>query len=464
MQSSNISLTMQEHHYEELRAFLFKDGKEAVAFFICTKAIALGRTRLLTKEIHFLTDEACPDREVNKVTWTTEAIVPLLDKAEEEGLSLVKIHCHPCGTPHFSPTDDESDRTLFPSVIDWVEHDFPHASIVLLPDGAMFGRSIDENGNFASLSSISVANDNLDIWFAGEGVSEVPASAKRIAQAFGNGTYEALSRLRVGVVGCSGTGMPLITALNLNHVGELVIVDPDVIEDGNRNRIATATPEDAEIATPKVVNALQAIESRGLGTVVHTFHADILQSDVIEALGSCDLIFGCVDSVIGRHILNKISSCYLIPFFDLGVRIDADGEGGVDAVNASLMFIKPCGASLLSQGVYTFEQLNAEFMLADDPEEYHRQLKEGYVKGVNVDRPAVGAINGILANLAAEEVTARIHGYRLEPSSQFAVRRIVFDEGEIWNEEADELPCPEFIKIVARGDQKPLLNLPFIGV
>ena len=463
MQSTNTSLTLQEHHYSDLQARLFKDGKEAVAFLVCSKTIGLNRTRLLSKEVFFLTDEACRVRKANKVTWSTEAIIPLLDKAEEEGLSLVKIHCHPCGTPNFSTLDDESDRTLFPSIIDWVDHDFPHASVVMLPDGSMFGRTIDKQGAFSALYSVNVANDDLLHWFNIEENTSVPSSAKRIAQAFGDGTYQVMSKLRVGIVGCSGTGAPLITALNLNHIGEMVIVDPDVIEHGNRNRIATATSEDADKAISKVVNQKQAIEGRGLGTVVHAYQADICHSEVVTALGSCDLIFGCVDSVIGRHILNKISSNYLIPYFDLGVRIDADGEGGVDAVNASMMFIKPAGASLLSQGVYTPEQLKAEFMLVDDPEEYRRQLKDGYVKGVNVERPAVGSINGLLSNMVAEEVTARLHGYRYEDSKNFAVRRILFDEGEIWNEEADDMVCPEFIKIVARGDKTPLLNMHFLG-
>lgn len=69
----------------------------------------------------------------------------------------------------------------------------------------------------------------------------------------------------------------------------------------------------------------------GLGTRVVPIAGDLLDREVLEALSTCDVLFRCMDSVDGRHVLNKLASAYVIPLIDVGVRLDADGSGGIDA-------------------------------------------------------------------------------------------------------------------------------------
>jgi hypothetical protein len=47
----------------------------------------------------------------------------------------------------------------------------------------------------------------------------------------------------------------------------------------------------------------------------------------IHALSVCDVIFGCVDTHTGRFAMNLVSTYHIVPYFDVGVMIDAAGDG-----------------------------------------------------------------------------------------------------------------------------------------
>jgi hypothetical protein len=268
-----------------------------------------------------------------------------------------------------------------------------------------------------------------------------------------------MRRLRVGVVGCSGTGSIIIEQLARNHVGQLVIVDPEPVEHGNLNRIINSAWQDAEDLKPKVEVLKAAIVKMNLGTAVYAHESDLMSTDVIKGLSQCDLIFGCMDSVDGRHILNKIASYYLIPYIDMGVRIDADGKGGIDNINGAVHYIQPGGSSLLSRGIYTQDGLDAAMMHRYSPDLYKERAKQGYIKGVRVDQPAVISINMQIASTAFNEFLARIHPYRIEPNSKYAQRRIVISDPEASIGMSDGASCIVFSRIVALGDQAPLLGI-----
>ena len=246
----------------------------------------------------------------------------------------------------------------------------------------MIGREVDERGEFRALASINVVGDDLSFWSSDAQRTVVPEFGRRVAQTFGSGTYDRLRRLRVAVVGCSGTGSPVIEQLARNCVGTLVLVDPDRVEEKNLNRIINATMEDAEHGRFKVDVAARAISEMGLGTAVETHHVSLFDPSAVSAVAACDVVFGCMDSVDGRHILNKLATFYLLPYFDLGVKLEADGKGGVDQVCGTVHYLQPGGSSLLSRHVYTMEQVRAAGLLRTDPAAYRAQLEDGYIRGV----------------------------------------------------------------------------------
>ena len=125
-----VSLSLSGDQHEYLKSFLFPgDGKEAVALLLCGRRAGDRRERLVAREIHGIPYDYCSKRTASRVTWQPEYVAPLLDRAAEECLSVVKVHSHPNRHPEFSPTDDVGDARLLPMIRGWVEADITHGSL-----------------------------------------------------------------------------------------------------------------------------------------------------------------------------------------------------------------------------------------------------------------------------------------------------------------------------------------------
>ena len=149
----------------------------------------------------------------------------------------------------------------------------------------------------------------------------------------------------------------------------------------------------------------------------------------------------------------------MIPYFDLGVRIDADGKGSVDQVCGSVHYIKPGGSSLLSRNLFSMEQVRAAGLHRTDPEQYKKLLDEGYIRGIQEDRPAVIQLNTLIASIAINELLARLHPYRIDPNGDFGIVRVSLSHG-IFDHEPDGVACPVIGRHVGRGDVEPMLDMP----
>lgn len=454
-----VSLTFSDQQRQELTRHLFpEDGCEAVALVLCGRATNGNRHRLLARRIELIPYAECSVRAPDQVTWPTERLIPLLAEAEKKSMAIVKIHGHK-GFDRFSTTDDRSDQELFPRIHCWLEQDLPHGSAILMDDGRCFGRVVDESGCFTPFSHVTVVGDDIDIFRGSSNEPpEVPEFGRRVAQTFGQGTYDSLAKLRVGVVGCSGTGSPVVEQLARNCIGSLVLVDPDHIEMKNLNRIYNSTQADVTADTAKVDVASRSIVAMGLGTQVETYVKTLFSREVIRALSTCDVVIGCMDSVDGRFALNKLASFYMIPYFDLGVRIDSDGMGGVDQVCGSVHYVKPGGSSLLSRNLISMEQVRVAGLRRTDPSQYRKLLEEGYIRGVQEDRPAVIQLNTLIASIAVNELLARLHPYRIDPNGDFAIVRVSLSHA-IYDHEPDGPPCAVIGRHMGRGDVEPLLDM-----
>jgi len=133
-------------------------------------------------------------------------------EASKKKLSLVKIHSHPNGFRDFSEIDDNSDLELFDSVGGWIDDVDFHASLILLPDGTFIGRTINANLIFEPISKFTIVGDEIKVTLETDKVNNHDIS-KRTIQTFGLGTTALLASLKVGVVGCSGTGSIVIEQL-----------------------------------------------------------------------------------------------------------------------------------------------------------------------------------------------------------------------------------------------------------
>ncbi len=459
-----VRLALSGRQHRVLLDHLFPgDGNEAVAFALCGRARRRDLDLLVIREVVPIPHEACRVRTPHRVSWPGTALESILQKATGDGLAVVKIHGHPGGYPWFSDTDDIAEAEMFPSVFGWLDTDAPMASLIMLPDGKLVGRSVREDGSGEPLSCIRVAGNDFLFWRGQPASTVVPEHARRIAQSFGDGTFQLLRQLRIGVVGCSGTGSIVVEQLARNCIGELVLVDSDHVEHKNLNRIVNSTADDAGAERPKTEVLQRAITAMGLGTKVTSFNKDLMSTEVLQELSTCDVLFGCMDSIDGRHVLNKLASAYLIPLIDVGVRLDADGVGGIDSIWTVVHTVLPGGSSLLSRGVYDMAALEAASLRRTSPTAYDAQLKAGYIKGIKVDRPAVISVNMQAAAAAVNEFLARIHPYRVMPNKTFAIRRFCLTDPAASEDKEEGGACQVMSRNSGAGDQTPFLGMPNLG-
>lgn len=457
----NIEFTLNMNSYQHaiLHSLLYPgDGREAVSILLCARRVGKYRHRLVVREICPILTHWYSNQSAQSVTWSTDALENILDIANEQGLSIVKVHSHPNGYPRFSNTDDIADQKLLPAIRDWLKVDWPHGSAVMLPDGQLFGRVLETNGVFQPINTITVVGDQLKIWFAGAPRALVGDFTASHAQAFGQGTIDVLRELTVAIVGCSGTGSPVVEQLARLGVKRLILVDDDVVEDRNINRIFYTTRDQAERGVSKIEAVAEGIRRIGIDTEVITVYKNLAGRIAIETVASADVVFGCMDSIEGRYILNRLATYYSLPYFDIGIRLLADGEMGVNEVCGTVHYLQPGGSSLLSRELFSMNDVAADALRRRDPVAYKQQIVDGYIRGSKEQRPAVISVNMLAASLAVNEFLARLHPYRDEANAAFASVGFSLASMEFYTDPDGE-PCPLLKPHVGRGDVEPMLGM-----
>src|SRR5262249_26167369 len=156
-------------------------------------------------------------------------------------------------------------------------------------------------------------------------------------------------------------GSPTIEQLVRLGAAEIVGVDDDIAEERNVNRILNSTIDDSRQKRLKVDLIHSAISRIGLGTRFIPVARNLWHPDVVREVAQCDVIFGCMDTVDGRYLLNTLATYYNIPYFDLGVRLSATrtgpNKGRIREVCGTINYLQPGRSSLMSRGLFTMQDV-----------------------------------------------------------------------------------------------------------
>lgn len=450
-----VTFRISEKCRDEMMSFLFQDENESAMLGICSYDTSeSGDVIIMLRRLIEVPHAIC-QRYPDFISWPTEFCDNFLKEALDENMTLIKIHCHPSDYRKFSTTDNSSDLQLFDYFNAFFNDGRPSASLVVVPNGFMFGRLISKQGKFITIDKIALIGELQEYYFPDESCS-IPEYLIRNQQAFGNGTTEILRKLKIGVVGCSGLGSPTILELARSGIGELVIVDDDTIEVENLNRIFGASHDD--IGKSKVDFFKEKIQSYGLDVKVTCINSNICKSEsALTELTYCDHIFGCVDKYLPREIINRLATFFIIGYTDLAVGLKPDGNGGIISMIGWVRYLLPGGSSLISREMYSSIDLEPESLELLSPEEYKSKRNAGYLAEVNEGSPTVISLNTTVASLAVTDFLHRIHGFRNTSDLGFCID---FCENAI----EPEMIFPEsklLAENVGRGKTEPFLNLNF---
>ena len=136
---------------------------------------------------------------------------------------------------------------------------------------------------------------------------------------FGAEGQARLQSSRALVVGCGALGGVLAQNLVRSGVGELVLVDRDVVEPSNLPRQVLFFDSHAAEAAPKALAARETLAAIGGPTRI-TAHATQLDADNIHELAEgCAVIFDGTDNLATRYLLNDYCVQADLPWVYAGV-------------------------------------------------------------------------------------------------------------------------------------------------
>jgi molybdopterin-synthase adenylyltransferase len=167
---------------------------------------------------------------------------------------------------------------------------------------------------------------------------------------------DVLLNTRVAIVGLGGGGSHIAQQLAHIGVGDFLLLDPDKIEDTNLNRLVGARFADVEEKASKVLIAKRVIESVNPRARVVAALSSWQQK--ARALQDCEVIFGCVDSLIGRSELEGFARRYLIPLIDIGM--DVHRAGGAYTMTGQVALSMPGRPCLKCMGLLPHDLLQEE--------------------------------------------------------------------------------------------------------
>ena len=390
-----MKLRISETLWASLRAQLFvRNDVETAGLMLVEANKTPGGTVGLVREAFALPENAYTIRRRDQISIDPVALNRLTRPARDRGWGVFTIHTHPgASAAWFSHADDAGDARLMPSLACQMPN-APHGSLVVVDNGHVVARSFESNGATEAMEvrtvgkTLSTPNSTpvqSEAWFA------------RQELALGRSGQARLRQVRVAVIGLGGIGSVVTMQLAHLGVGELVLIDGDVVEASNLSRIVGARQDDVA-RTAKVEVARRYAESLGFSRVETI--PNYLGTEHEALLASCDVIFSCVDRQLPRALLNQIAYRYLVPTIDLGTVFRVDESGFMTSDAGRVVVIGPGRPCLSCWGHIDPHALRIESLAATDREALAR---EGYIEGAHEAQPSVMAFNTLVAGAGVME-------------------------------------------------------------
>jgi molybdopterin/thiamine biosynthesis adenylyltransferase/proteasome lid subunit RPN8/RPN11 len=378
-------LVLTSDFLSSLRGNLLKHKEETCAILFGRAVEISGKlARIVVRESSHPQADEYMSRTTVRAQLKPEFVAEAVQRARRNGESVILVHTHPFSFNQFSATDDAGERELAPFLRGRIPH-VPHAAMLLTPNTTI-AREFDTQ---KSLRVVGVGESIT--W--GETVEPEKAGERydRQIRAFGPAGQEVLKSIRVAIVGVGGTGSVVLQELVYLGVHDFILLDPDVVEETNLNRLVGTIPSD--VGKPKVDVAERWAKRVNRAIRVSARKESALKADVTRSLADADFLFCCTDSHGSRAVLNQFAYQYLVPAIDMGVVI-ATAKGRVTHVAGRTQMLAPGVACMVCGNLLDAEQVRRDLMT-----EFERQ-QDPYIVGQPEPAPAVISLNSTMASLA----------------------------------------------------------------
>lgn len=437
-----MKMRMTEYHQGQVKRLTSASFLEGVEFPPETGCIVLvGRNNHPTHSSLVVADVLAPeDGELTEqgsdgLVFASNYLRRALFRLREKGLAgFLTLHTHPFSDArvNFSPYDDANDPSLMANLYELEPHGI-FGSIVMGKRSARARLWNPDGDGYRTLEAMIVLGEQLQFLPAnGAEVEAEPQPAEifdRSLAITGSGALARLARMRIGLIGGSGTGSIVAELLMRAGVGEILLFEPDYVEEPNLNRMLHSRQRDAEARVGKASRLAEALAEAGMPTQITVASGgDIRREEVALELRSCDLVIGCVDRDWPRLILCELAYQYVIPYIDLGTEIGFDGAE-IQSLDSRVSYVAPGRPCLLCSGVVSNERLRLEAL---EDSERDRVIAMGYSEDIRLIAPAVMDLNMRAASYAMLVVRHLLQPFLDRPLpthikesiTNFSVRRV----------------------------------------
>lgn len=376
--------------------------------------------RYLAQEIIPFDHSWVTDSSPTHISFRLGPFREIFRKCEEEKLVFAFIHNHLTGLEAFSQIDDENESRLFSAIRNRNGNDITFVSMLWTNKKWLARtRSGSTPDTAVSVRHTLIISDRLHLHGYKESSAAHAEIQSRQAAAFGKPFIDILQSLRVGIVGCGGTGSPLSTLIARAGIGELVLIDDDNLELSNLNRVRGLSAKD--VNESKAFKLKSFIENIGVSVKVSAFNAKIDEDpQALDALASCDVVFGCTDDFVGRETMNTALYVYGQLFIDVGlggkISEGDDGQPTLRYHYGRISSIMPeSGQCLFCQGVIRGIWIRTQLERRANPDVTAAEMKEKYLEDGETDAPGVGPFTSAIADFAVATLFDFLKPYRLFP-------------------------------------------------
>ena len=320
---------------EALASLLVRDdGQEDVCLATYRPSTGLTRSTALIRTI---VPPGPGDRLVHgNATVTAEYILRAAEAAQGDDCGLVLLHSHP-GASHWQPMSGP-DRECEASYANLVREftGLPLVGMTLATRSRTWsarhwdigvGRAVDCTHS----TNVRVIGDRMAVsWNDAVQPPPRPSGEQvRTVSAWGESTQTDLARRKVLVVGAGSVGLDVFVRLAASGLCHLTVMDFDVVESHNLDRLIGAARRDVRLRRPKThVAHREAVQAATAATCrIAVSDRSICEPEGLQLALDHDLIFSCVDRPWPRAVLNALAYSDLIPVIDGGIAIDTLDSG-----------------------------------------------------------------------------------------------------------------------------------------
>ena len=328
----------------------------------------------------------------------------------DEGLAYLAVHNH-AGTDsvYFSDIDMASHRRGYPALLD-ILSGLPVGALVFARNAVAGDIWLSTDRQVQLDHAVVVGRSQDRLYPAPRRPTAPDPQYDRQVRLLGDRGQHILATQKVAVIGAGGAGSLINEYLARLGIGHLVVVDFDRLDPTNLPRVVGTRRTDLrprclphalarrlrEKGALKVTIARRVARQANPNIRFDPIAQDVTDPAVTEHLMDCDAVFLAADSMQARLVVNALCHQYLIPTWQVGVKVQANPTSGeINDVFSVVRQLVPGESCLWCNG------LVSPARLAEEAASAIQRAAQRYVD--DIAAPSVISLNAVAASHAATD-------------------------------------------------------------